>query len=200
MEKPKTVWKRLQLIGPFLVIPFLFILNIDWVVIPSIQTKHLVILFWQTGVSLEWLVPQMTFWDKIFAVCSISVFGSVYTYWFLGWFGRLLMEFPEIRKDVDFGEKVKGVLIQGGIWGWVKGYALSRYQSLTHEDNGAVKKIKKWGYLGILMIGAFPEYGGRTAIIAFCRMINWRSGFILLLLVDVFKNFYMVLGWGVVLK
>ncbi len=200
---------------PFLVAVIIGTLNIDAVVIPSLNIRWLSILGFKI-VNLSNIIPELSLFRIFIITVLVSVPGNIFWFWFWGWLGKLILELIKKQKDVQEGIKlveegielgkeiepeIQQVLNRRGFIDWAKEYLTEKIKWATDEDNKYLKRLKKGGYVVLFLMSASPEPGGRVVATIFSRTFDSKKGLISLIFGDTFKNFYMVFGfWNFVLR
>jgi hypothetical protein len=207
--------KRWYNYWPFLVAVFIGTLNIDAVLIPSLNLRWLSILGFKI-VDLSNIIPELSLLQIFICVIAVSIPGNIFWYWFWGWLGKFIFELIKKQKDIKEGielveegielgkevePEIQPVLNKRGFVDWAKEYLTEKIKWATDQDNKYLKRLKRGGYAVLFLMSASPEPGGRVVATIFSRSFDSKKGLLSLILGDTVKNFYMVFGfWNLVLK
>lgn len=201
------------------------LLYIDGNVIPTLTRRRLI--FW--GIfdlgDMSWLIPQLSLWSIFLISETISLLLLAYSYWFLGWIGglsvyiaknlaekaekeKLVQEAIEIGKEI--GEKIekeietqlvrrKGLTSKQFI-SWVQSEVITWYNKMFDQDHRFWKLLKRGGGIAFIVLAVSPEPFARTVAMITCRSINNKKYLVVLIICDIAKTAYMVLGWHVIIN
>ena len=200
--------KRWYNYWPFLVALIVSIINVDGVVIPSLNLRHFSV-FGFNIFDLSHIIPELSLLQIFLLTVAVSVPGNIFWYWFWGWLCKFIFglvkgqksvkEGIELGKEIEFA--IKPVLKKKGLVDRVKEYLAETFNWATDENNKLLKRLKRGGYATIFFMSATPEPGGRVVATIFSRTFDSKRGLISLILGDTFKNFYMVFGfWNLLLR
>ncbi len=205
----KKWYKRWPFIWPFLIVGVVSFFYIDGMVIPTLTKRHLI--YWGIDLAdLSWLIPNLSISSRFLIAEIISIPEIIYSYWFLGWLGRLTASLAkklaakeaqeeEIIKDlIERGESIKLQLEQEGYIDWIQSKLVQRWKKITDEDNKFWRYLKRGGIGAFMLFAISPEPFARTAAMIACRTIGNKRYLTLLIICDAIKTGYMVLGWHVV--
>ncbi len=217
MKTEKEPVKHWYNYWPFLVASIVLILNVDYGVIPTLQSRYLY-FFGLWLCDLSFIIPKLSLVEVFIIVSFFSIAGTLFWYWLLGWLGRSIVQAAYrqkiiqegqkiVQEGVELGKKVDSeiipVLNREGYLDRLKNYVVRTIKWATADDNKFLKRIKKFGYFAIFGLAASPEFGSRFVATIISRSYG-RSrslGLACLLLGETFKNFYMVFGfWNLVLR
>ena len=167
------------------------------------------------GLPIVWIVPvditvipyvlaRFSFWPTVFIIWSISVPELVYIYWLIGKMELLVkraavekLREDAVQQDVEFAKKVVGRLKGQGYFKIIRNYALDKYGgTIKNFQELLFPLMRKGGYALIFIIGVIPEVGFRIAGATFCQLINWRTGFIVLVAGSLVNKLLMVKFWS----
>ena len=200
--------KRWYNYWPLLIAAIVGALNIDAVIIPSLNLRWLSILGFKI-VNLSHIIPELSLAQIFILTVAVSIPGNIVWYWFWGWLGKLIFEWIKSQRSVQEGIKlgkeiefvIKPVLKKKGFLDRIKDTLTEKFKWATDEDNKYLKRLKRGGYVALFLMSASPEPGGRVVATIFSRSFDSKKGLVSLVLGDTFKNFYMVFGfWNLVLK
>lgn len=151
-------------------------------------------------------------WVNIFYLAwPIAILETCAWWWFWQRFKKKI--FPEIlaaakeklaktkeaKEGIGLWKRIKTELENEELWHLFKRlvieYFLKLYTNATDKNSKTIKSVKKWGHLGVLIMGILPLPGTRSSMAIFCAITKWRSGFAVLLISDTLHVASMILGW-----
>lgn len=167
----------------------LYILNVDWVIMPKLKFLGLGGL-------------------QFFVVTSIlAVLELCFGYLFWDWFRRIAV--PELakraiqsevaREAIEVGMEIKKELKELELWDKLKNkviiFLFNSYKKATDPKRRLMKWLKRGGNIGMFALGANPEPGTRMIGTIFCGTSGWKGGLYPLALGNIFRVAYMVGLW-----
>lgn len=167
-----------RLLGLWPVLPAIAVacLNVDLVVVPLIRRHGF------SGLRLFYLVS------------FIGTFELVFWYWFWGWVIAIITRLKTVKDSIEFGKKTWAELQYEGYVDRVQSYFAKKLGwAINHH---LVNRIKKGGYLFLLIAGVMPEPGSRTIGVIFCRIFKWPGGFYALAVGNVIHIAYVAGAWS----
>ena len=173
-------------------------LNIDLIVIPSLTKGGIHILFWT--LEMPNVLPKFSPTEVFLIVSGMSVVFTIYFYYFLGWFFH-----SRYYKNM-IGKLVEKEPVQEGLRLWnkirrqfrreIEKYCSKLHDWATNGDNKIIKRLRRWGYPGILIISMVPEPGTRTAATIFARSLNSKTALLMVLMGETVKNAIVLGFWN----
>lgn len=158
-------------------LPAILILNIDLVIFFS--TKY------------NFLVGK----DLFFFASTLGTLELIYWYFFYKKLVGFLSSRKSIKEDKNFLEMIWMNLKMDGYADMVMNYFSNKYNSFMNKDNWLVKGLKGGSYIIIFIAGAEPAPAGRLIGVAFCGTTGWKKGLYILIVGNILKIAYTVLGW-----
>lgn len=158
-------------------LPIILILNIDLVIFFS--TKY------------NFLVGK----DLFFFAAALGTLELIYWFFFYKKLVKFLANKKSIQEDRNFLEKLWTDLKIDGYADLVINYFSNKYNSFMNRDNWLVKGLKGGSYAIIFFAGAEPAPAGRLIGVAFCGMTGWKKGLYILVIGNILKTAYTVMGW-----
>jgi len=175
MVLPQRLW-------PLVIAICVAFCNTDVVVVPTLKT-------W--GIA-SWLLVTL--------VLAIATVELIWWFWFWRWVIRLVAEVRQIRATVQFGKELGQELKYQGYVDRVLKHLETTYAKAIAPDNHVNRKIRRWGYLALFVLGIEPTPGGRAIGVIFCGACNWRRGLWVLIFGNVFHVLSVIWGWNLLFR
>ena len=183
------------------------ILNIDWVIIPSLTHRYFSIFGFKL-INLEHMIPPLSAYGVLAVAESISFLEQMYWYWFWGWLGFFIIALAtdlaskkeSIQEGIELGRRIEKELERKGYIEKVKKYFVRIFHWSNDPDNKFLKRLRRGGYVSVFVLAISPEPMARTVATIFCRSLGSKLGLAILLVGDFFKNCYMVGGWSLIIS
>ena len=174
--------KKIGHCWPILVAIVLGMLNVDWIIIPSLRV-------WGLS-NIKVLMVALT----------VACTETFYWYWFWGWIGEKITELKAIHSTIDLGKDIVHELQQdryfkSRYFHRILKHFLSQFEWATHPDNWIFRAVKYGGYGTLIFLGLLVP-GGRVGGVICCRIFKWKIGFAVLMVADLSHVVYMVFGWN----
>jgi len=211
-----TAWfrkwiRRWPFIWPFLVIGIVFIFYIDGNVVPTLTKRHLILWGVFDLADISWLIPPLSLFTIFLISEAISIPQMTYSYWFLGWVGRLTINLAKqlaekaekeeiVQEAIQRGKQIELRLEREGFIQRIQNELIKWYRKITDENHRLWKYLKGGGILTFIVLAVSPEPFARTIALIACRSINKKKYFVMLVICDAIKTAYMVLGWHIIIR
>lgn len=162
----------------FLFLPIILVLQIDIIVIPFFTKQD----------NLTNL--------QIFGIVSVlATFELIYWYWFWQKIRMLALEREKIKESIEFTKDLAKELKKEGYVDRFVNFFLEKYSKVIKKDNWIIRLVKVGSYFSTFIICVSPEWGGRIFCVIWCGTFNWRKGFYVVLIGNVIRLTYLILGW-----
>ena len=165
--------QRLWPLGLAVLVTFL---NTDLIVIPALKLK---------GYSHT---------EIFFLVALIANLELTFWYWFWGWVVRWVKETRQVKASVVLGQEVGRELKRRGHIDRIMAHVEGVYMSAISPDNHVGRKIKRWGWWGLLILASEPMPAGRVVGAIICGTTRWKTGLLALLLGNLIHIATVLLG------
>lgn len=176
----------------YIVPPLLFILNVDWTLMPIIQSwglKGWSLFIVSSILAVTELICWYRFWEW-FRKVSVPEFAS------------RAKENKKVQETIALGKEIHGDLKKAGLWDKIKtkilGFCFNTYEKATDENNKLMAWIKRGGNVTMIGLGISPEPGTRTFGAVVCGVTGWKNGLYPLAIGNIMRIAYMVGLWHII--
>ena len=145
---------------------------------------------------------------RLFWITSLVSTAKLYIwYFFWKWFRKMaipelvrhkLLQSGDIQEGLALGKEIERKLRGEGLAERIAEYCHYLYKKYTDEDSKLVKRIKRGGHLGMLMLGVLPNSIFRAAGVTCCATFGWHRGMYSLLIGNIGHIAYMVGVWDLI--
>ena len=164
------------------------------------------------GLNVDWLIPillrrDLSRWQVFFVASLIGTVEIFIWYQFWKFFRKMVV--PEliqklarnkhVKEAIELGRNIHWRLKEVGLWDKIIYFLYRKYRWFADDNNPTVRRIKRWGYPAMLMLGVEPfVWGGRVTGVIFCAPISWRRGLYTLAVGNIIRIAYMIGLWSFV--